>query len=59
MWGFEETKKYFLAGGGSKADFNSYWELIRKENLRFKEEIMKKNLHMSGGGVLYLISGRK
>lgn len=59
MWESEEAKKYFLAGGGSITDFNSYWELIRKENLRFKEGIMKKNLYMAGGSLLYLISGRK
>ncbi|KAB8031029.1 hypothetical protein [Fluviispira multicolorata] len=59
MWGYEETKKYFIAGGGSNEDFKDHWKFLRNEDLKFKEGIIEKNLYMAGGSILYFISGRK
>jgi SAM-dependent methyltransferase len=59
MWSYEETKKYFLAGGGILNDFNSNWENLRKSSLDFISEIQNNRIHSTGGVVFYLISGRK
>lgn len=59
IWHKDETKKYYLAGGGDEESFPEHWDFFRK---RFKDRldaIKKKTYSTSGGCLLYLISGRK
>lgn len=59
MWGFDEALKYFLAGNGSRDEFELLWEGLRKSSLENKAGLLSKTLHTAGGGVSYLVSGRK
>lgn len=59
MWEKNETKKYFLAGGGTEKNFEELWAFLR-ERFRLRiEAIAKKTYSTAGGCLLYLISGRK
>ncbi|HAR43442.1 MAG TPA: hypothetical protein DCS07_12560 [Bdellovibrionales bacterium] len=59
MFGYEQTKKYFLAGGGSQEDFERYWKIGLENLKKVKEAILNNTYHCAGGIVMYLISGRK
>lgn len=59
MFGFEQTRRYFLAGGGSPEAFDRCWS-VGVENLKkTKQAILQNTFHCGGGFVMYLVSGRK
>jgi len=58
-WDREETFSYFIAGGGTPEAFNHQWILLRKRMQSFLTEVQNGHYHSAGGGVSYLISGRK
>lgn len=57
-WDRDEVRGYFLAGGGSEAEFERLYAM----QVRDGEEIIKAvdagTYHTAGGGVFYLISAR-
>ena len=59
VWGKEESKQYYLAGGGDEESFAENWEFFRKRFKERLEAIKDKTFSTSGGCLLYLISGRK
>lgn len=59
VWDKEESKKYFLANGGTENEFAEEWNFIKKRCRQRIEAIEKNTYATSGGCLLYLISGRK
>lgn len=59
VWDKEESKKYFLANGGTEEEFVEEWTFI-KERCGKRIEAIENNTYATAGGcLLYLISGRK
>lgn len=59
VWREEEARRYFLAGGGSEAEFSDFWSWAMCDNSRLQEALNRGQFHAAGGFSLYLISGRK
>jgi SAM-dependent methyltransferase len=59
IWDREETRRYFLAGGGAPDQFDSYWAKARQAIREFVQAVRAKTYHSAGGLLLYLVSGRK
>lgn len=59
IWNKEDTKKYYLAGGGIPKDFESIWNMLKE---RFQNQIKAIETHdyaHAGSTIFYLVSGRK
>jgi hypothetical protein len=59
VWREEEARRYFLAGGGTEAEFSDFWLWAMGDNSRVEEFLKNGKYHAAGGFSLYLISGRK
>lgn len=59
VWSREEAKRYFLAGGGHENEFEPRWERRLKESRETARELTASRLHTGGGGIHYLVSGRR
>jgi SAM-dependent methyltransferase len=58
-WDFNETRRYYLAGGGVAEKFENFWRLqLRLGSDRLKA-IADETYHTAGGAVFYLVSGKK
>ena len=58
IFGYEENLKYYLAGGGEKEKFDSYWEKLNKKNQIILESIEKEEYIDAGGGVMYIVAAK-
>jgi ubiquinone/menaquinone biosynthesis C-methylase UbiE len=58
-WREEEARRYFLAGGGTDAEFSDFWSWAMRDNARLQEALNQGQYHAARGFSLYLISGRK
>lgn len=58
-WDKNQSKKYYLAGGGDPDHFDSTWKLLKERLKKRIDSIAKKKYSTAGGCLLYLISGRK
>jgi SAM-dependent methyltransferase len=54
-----DTRRLFLAGGGSEAAFDSTWEVMTRWLRILEQSIAQGSYHAGRGFVLYLVSGRK
>ncbi|MBW4507123.1 MAG: class I SAM-dependent methyltransferase [Scytonematopsis contorta HA4267-MV1] len=59
IWDKQETKRFFLAGGGTEAEFELNWQQVMRENQLWKQGLLNNNYHTGGGTICYLISGYK
>jgi SAM-dependent methyltransferase len=59
IWPYKEAERYFLAGGGTAEEFQAGWRARLTEQQAVAEAIRQGTYASSGGGVTYLISGRK
>jgi SAM-dependent methyltransferase len=59
LWPREKAKRYFLAGGGSEAEFDASWARREAECERDAQAIREERFHILGSWVLYLIAARK
>ena len=59
IWNKEDSKKYFVAGGGQDSDFERLWKTATKDVGTFKTAIAKQTYHSAGASLMYLVSGRK
>jgi len=61
MYGYEreEARRYFAAGGGSPAEFERLWGETAGRWKTMAAGLAAGTEHLAGGGVHYLISGRK
>lgn len=58
-WDLHDTRRFFLAGGGTEEDFQRLWALARAAAQDTAAALRAGTEHMAGGGVHYLVSGRK
>lgn len=59
VWPKEQSRKYYLAGGGDPSKFDSYWDLLRTRFARRLKAIEENTYSIAGGSMLYLVSGTK
>jgi SAM-dependent methyltransferase len=58
-WDRAETRRFFLAGGGSEADFERLWGVAGVAVRETAAALRAGTEHTAGGAVQYLVSGRK
>lgn len=58
-WGREETRRYFLAGGGAEADFERLYAIALESSHEAAAALRAGKAHQAGGTIGYVISGRK
>lgn len=58
-WGSDDALRYYLAGGGPQDSFEQLWQSQLARNQTISQAIKDKRFHTAGGGVFYLVSGRK
>jgi hypothetical protein len=59
VWSKDETREYFLAGGGAKNEFNRRWAAAMQGKRNELESIGSRTAFKAGGGLTYLFSARK
>jgi len=59
VWPRDETKRYYLAGGGIENEFEGIWKKLINDSKKFRQAIVEKKLSSTNATVMYLISGRK
>jgi SAM-dependent methyltransferase len=59
VWSREDTHRYFLAGGGREDEFDALWSVAIANDRKFDEAIAAGTYAGAGGGITYLIAGRK
>ncbi len=59
MWSKPETLGYFTAGGGTAAEFEALWIMLGQHQQATGAAIKACSYHTGGGGITYLVSGRK
>jgi SAM-dependent methyltransferase len=59
LWPREKAKRYFLAGGGSAAEFDASWARREAECERDAHAIREERFHILGSWVVYLIAARR
>jgi hypothetical protein len=60
VWSREDTHRYFLAGGGDEGEFEALWSVaIVSEGKKFDKAIAEGTYAGAGGGISYLVAGRK
>jgi SAM-dependent methyltransferase len=59
LWPREKARRYFLAGGGSEAEFDSSWARREAECERDAQAIREDRFHILGSWVLYLVAARR
>jgi SAM-dependent methyltransferase len=59
IWSRADTLRYFLAGGGIAAEFETLWASVTRGSERFETAIAERTYAQSGASLNYLIAGRK
>lgn len=59
VWPQDETKRYYLAGGGTEKEFARIWETLIADSKKSRQAIADKTFSSTNATVMYLISGRK
>lgn len=59
LWGHDETRRYFLAGGGREEDFEPLWAEGLARSHAIAAGLREGSEHQAGGTMGYLIAGRK
>ncbi|RMG60014.1 MAG: methyltransferase domain-containing protein [Bacteroidetes bacterium] len=57
-FGYEENLRYYLAGGGRKDDFASYWYRVSLYKLSMLQKLKSQQFISAGGSVMYIVTGR-
>ncbi len=59
IWSRADTQRYFLAGGGRAEEFDALWSVAIGGSDRFDKAIAERATFGAGGGIGYLVAGRK
>jgi SAM-dependent methyltransferase len=59
IWSRKDTHRYFLAGGGRDDEFDAYWSVAVAGRDKFHKAISERTYATAGGGISYLVAGRK
>jgi ubiquinone/menaquinone biosynthesis C-methylase UbiE len=57
-FGYDENLRYYLAGGGKKSDFESYWQRVSLYKLSMLKKLKQQEFISAGGSVMYVVAGR-
>lgn len=58
-WDEADARTFVRAGGGDEAFFAAGWRSIHRSHAEVQDAIRRGVYHAAGGGLLYLVSGRK
>ncbi len=58
-WSSEDTRRYFVAGGGDQATFSDAWSARLREMQVVLAAIRSGSLWTAGGQMMYLVAGKK
>ena len=59
IWSLEDTRRYFLAGGGRETEFDALWSFAISASDRVDKAIADRTYTGAGPGISYLVAGRK
>ncbi len=59
IWSREDTRRFFLAGGGRVGEFDALWSVAIVGNDKFDKAIAERTYVGAGAGICYLVAGRK
>jgi SAM-dependent methyltransferase len=59
IWNRSDTLRYFLAGGGAAAQFDTLWNLAVGDAARFETAIADRTYAHPGAAINYLVAARK
>jgi SAM-dependent methyltransferase len=59
IWSREDTRRYFLAGGGRDVEFHAPWTVAIGGRDKFDKAIADRKYADAGGSIGYLVAGRK
>jgi SAM-dependent methyltransferase len=59
IWSRDETRRYYLAGGGAEADFDAAWDRCRRASAREAKALREGTFHMGVGGSHFVVAARK
>jgi len=58
MWPREQTRRYFVAGGGAPGEFDALWSAVFTERARVLRAVAAGEYASAGGGLFYIAWGR-
>jgi SAM-dependent methyltransferase len=59
IWSREEARRFFRAGGGTEHDFDRIWQRRMNEVDRGAKRLEAREFHTAGGGIHYIVRGRR
>lgn len=59
IWSRPDAERYWLAGGGEPAAFEAVWARGRAASAADVAAVRAGTFHQAGGGVMYLVAGRR
>jgi hypothetical protein len=59
IWSREDTRRYFIAGGGRESEFDALWLVAVAGNEKFDKAIADRTYAGAGASIGYLVAGRK
>jgi SAM-dependent methyltransferase len=59
IWNHEDTRRYFIAGGGRESEFEGLWSVAISGNEKFDKAIADHTYAAAGAGIGYLVAGKK
>jgi SAM-dependent methyltransferase len=59
IWSLDDTRRYFIAGGGRSEDFETLWAHTRGGRDAFEAAVRNHTYSSAGGSLTYLAGGRK
>jgi hypothetical protein len=58
-WSRDDTRRFFLAGGGRENEFEDLWALVTAGDDEFAKAIADRTYSGPGASIHYIIAGRK
>jgi ubiquinone/menaquinone biosynthesis C-methylase UbiE len=58
-FGYEENLRYYLAGGGSRAEFDLYWQRLALYKIALLQKLKEGTFISAGGSMMYIVAARK
>lgn len=58
-YNFQDNFRYYKAGGGKKATFESYWQQVEMAKFTMLKQLKEQQYYSSGGNMMYIVVGYK
>jgi SAM-dependent methyltransferase len=59
IWSCEDTRRYFLAGGGRDDEFDALWSEALRDGDELRQSIAERTYSGAGAAIGYIVAGRK